>query len=139
MIKMNLFLKRRANLSPEQFSSYWENIHWPKIKNDTDATALALRYVQQHRVDGVPPGLREAPFDGIVEGWWPDLQTMYSVLGSPQWAAIIQDEGEFVAQTKTLTLNPGASLEISCRPHTFKKDIRETHRRQILSTYITNR
>jgi uncharacterized protein (TIGR02118 family) len=104
MIKMNLFLTRRADLTFEQFAEYWQTIHWPKIKNETVATAVSLGYSQQHRVPGVPPGVPEAPYDGIVEGWWPDLPTLYSVLGSPEWAAIISDEAEFIDQSKTLML-----------------------------------
>jgi uncharacterized protein (TIGR02118 family) len=104
MIKMNLFLTRRSDLTLEQFVDYWQEIHWPKIKNETTATAVAARYVQQHRISGVPPGVAEAPYDGIVEAWWPDLPTMYSVLGSPEWEAILADEANFLDRSKMLML-----------------------------------
>jgi uncharacterized protein (TIGR02118 family) len=104
MIKLNLFITRRPDLTFEQFAEYWTNVHWPKIKNETGATAVAFRYAQQHRIEGVPPGVSEAPFDGIVEGWWPDLPTLYSVLGSPEWTAITSDEACFLDRTKTLML-----------------------------------
>lgn len=104
MIKLNLFLTRRSDLTVEQFADYWKNVHWPKILDETGATAVAFRYVQQLRIPGVPPGIQEAPYDGIVEGWWPDLQTLYSVFGSPEWQAIMIDEENFLDRSKTLML-----------------------------------
>ena len=32
MIKLNLFLTRRADLSFQEFSDYWMNVHWPLVK-----------------------------------------------------------------------------------------------------------
>lgn len=104
MIKLNLFITRRPDFTFEQFAMYWQNVHWPKIRDETGATAVAFRYVQQHRIPGVPPGVDEAPYDGIVEGWWPDLDSMYSVLSSPEWTAIMSDEENFLDRSKTLML-----------------------------------
>lgn len=104
MIKLNLFLTRRPDLSFEQFAAYWKKVHWPKIKNETGATLVAFRYAQQHRIPGVPPGISEAPYDGIVEGWWHDLPTLYSVLASPEWTKIMSDEENLLDRSKTLML-----------------------------------
>lgn len=105
MIKMSLFLTRRPDLTFEQFADHWKNVHWPKVQSVPGVKEFTIRYVQQRRVDGVPPGMTQAPYDGVAEGWWPDWESMLKVTTSPAWAEIVGgDDAEFLDRSKTVVL-----------------------------------
>jgi uncharacterized protein (TIGR02118 family) len=102
---MSLFLTRRPDITFEQFADYWKNIHWPKVQTVPGVKELSTRYVQQRRIDGVPPGMKQAPFDGVAEGWWPDMESLLKVTTSREWAEIVgKDDENFLDRSKTLIL-----------------------------------
>ena len=47
MVKLVYCLRRRADISAEEFYRYWLNTHAPKVKNAAEALR-ALRYIQSH-------------------------------------------------------------------------------------------
>jgi uncharacterized protein (TIGR02118 family) len=105
MIKMSLFLTRRADLTFAQFSDYWMNVHWPIVQTVPEVMANTIRYTQQHNIGGVPEGVPAAPFDGYAEAWFPDMDAVYKVIGSPKWAEVVaKDDEEFLDRSKTLVL-----------------------------------
>ena len=58
MVKLVYCLRRRADVSPEEFYRYWLNTHAPKVKDAAEAMR-ALRYVQSQHLRGrVEPGVR---------------------------------------------------------------------------------
>ena len=77
MIKLTFCLRRRADLSWEEFSRYWREVHAPLVRERADVLGIR-RYVQVRTVDAVE--LHEAyrrrnggapePFDGIAELWF---------------------------------------------------------------------
>jgi uncharacterized protein (TIGR02118 family) len=80
MVKLTYCLRRRPDLTWEEFSRYWREVHAPLVA--ARAAVLGIRrYVQvrtiadpalhealQRRNDGSPP-----PFDGIAELWYDEL------------------------------------------------------------------
>ena len=80
MIKIIYCVRRRAELSREEFSSYWRETHGPLVKRH--AAALGVRrYTQSHTLDD--PRLRAAidarggaveAYDGVAEIWWENLE-----------------------------------------------------------------
>jgi uncharacterized protein (TIGR02118 family) len=106
MIRITFLLRRKPELSREQFQQYWRETHGPVVASH--ATRLrALRYVQVHTLDDVLnaalPGARgpmEPPYDGVAELWWEDLETVREVLGSDggraAGAELLEDEGRFI-------------------------------------------
>lgn len=105
MIKMSLFLTRRSDLTFEEFSKYWENVHWPIVKSIAAVKENTIRYVQQHNIGGVPEGVTAAPFDGYAEAWFDDMDAVYRVVGSREWAEIVaKDDENFLDRSKTLLL-----------------------------------
>lgn len=102
MIKMSLFLTRKAGMTFEQFSEYWQNVHWPIVKAVPEVLENTIRYVQQHDIGGVPEGVPAASFDGYAEAWFPDMEAVYKVIGSPTWAAVVaKDDLNFLDVSKT--------------------------------------
>ena len=65
MIKVIGLLKRRADLTHEEFSDYWFNKHQPLGERIVPKSALSVGYVQNHAVSIGKGG--EAPFDAVAE------------------------------------------------------------------------
>lgn len=102
MIKMNLFIKRRADLTFEQFAAYWKDTHWPIVHGVPEVQKYTRRYVQQHNTNQVPEGLPAADFDGIAEAWFDDMDAVAAVVTSKNWAAVVQkDDLNFLDPSKT--------------------------------------
>ena len=57
MVKLVYCLRRRADISAEEFYRYWLNTHGPKVKNASEALR-ALRYIQSHMRAGGKPSIR---------------------------------------------------------------------------------
>ena len=105
MIKMTLLLTRRSDLTFEQFSQYWKDIHWPIVQTVPEVMDTTIRYTQQHNIGGVPDGVPAAPFDGYAEAWFPDMDAVYRVIGSPKWAEVVStDDENFLDTSKTLVM-----------------------------------
>jgi len=103
MIKMNLFLTKRADLTREQFSEYYEKKHWPLLESIPEVKQFAKRYVQQHNIGHVPPGVIAAPYDGISEVWFDSVEDLRRVVGTEAWRNIVyKDNEEFLDTSKTV-------------------------------------
>ena len=107
MIKLTFCLRRRPDLSREEFYRYWKDEHGPLVRDR--AKALGVRkYQQVHTLDqpelhsalqarngGAPP-----PFDGIAEVWVDDVEAFRGRSGTPagRQAAkeLLEDEARFI-------------------------------------------
>lgn len=107
MIKLTFCLRRKPDVSAEEFYRYWKDEHGPYVA--ARAEALGVRkYQQVHTLD--QPGLHSAlqrrnggspePFDGIAEVWVDDLDTFMNASGSESAAQaaqdLIEDEKRFI-------------------------------------------
>jgi uncharacterized protein (TIGR02118 family) len=76
MVKLTFCLRRRPDLSPEEFYRYWREQHGPLVVARAEALGIR-RYQQVHTVDEprlhaalqARNGGAPAPFDGIAEVW----------------------------------------------------------------------
>lgn len=105
MIKLVFALRRKPELSREQFQAYWSETHAPLVAERAEVLKIR-RYVQVHTADLV--GLHGAfqkrnggspePFDGVAELWFDSLD----VVGSDDPAArqaqaeLLADEANFI-------------------------------------------
>ena len=78
MIKQVSFFKRRDDLSPEEFRDHWLNVHTDVVRQLNGI----VRYVQNHALEP------RSGFDGIAEVWFEDIESMRSVVDTPELAAI---------------------------------------------------
>lgn len=96
MIKLVYCITRKPGLSPEEFSSYWEQVHGPIGRRIPGLRRL----VQSHAV-AHPRGFPPADFDGMAELWFDDLAAVEAARASPEWSASTADEAGFVDPSRT--------------------------------------
>jgi uncharacterized protein (TIGR02118 family) len=105
MIKIVFCLRRRSDLTREEFQDYWRNRHAPLVQSHADALGIR-RYVQVHSIsDSVSiavAGERHSPepFDGVAELWLDSLDALFatgtSEAGRAASAALLEDERRFI-------------------------------------------
>lgn len=110
MIKLVMCLRRKSDLTREQFQDYWLNQHGPFFQKNA-GTMRAKRYVQSHTVDSpLNDGMRESrgmqpDYDGVAEVWFESESDLMEAMGSPEGQALsealLKDEGNFVDHSKS--------------------------------------
>jgi uncharacterized protein (TIGR02118 family) len=91
-------IKRRPDLTHEEFCEYWREKHGPLVAS---MVPWLTKYVQNH-----PLGTRgsEYEFDGIAEMWFEDFQEFRQFLAwrkTGEAKALIDDEKEFLGDGLT--------------------------------------
>jgi uncharacterized protein (TIGR02118 family) len=105
MIKIVFCLRRRSELSREEFQTYWRTTHAPLVQAHADALGIR-RYVQVHSIDDAVsaavtgPRHSPEPFDGVAELWLDSLDALMvagsSDAGRVAAAALLEDERRFI-------------------------------------------
>lgn len=107
MIKLTFCLRRRPDLSAEEFYRYWKEEHGPLVRQRA-AVLGVRRYQQVHTLD--EPELHAAlqrrnggapePFDGIAEVWVDDVATFRGGSGTEEAKRaareLLDDEARFI-------------------------------------------
>lgn len=83
MIKLVFALRRRPDLSVEEFQTYWRDVHAPLVAERAEVLQIS-RYVQVHTKDlaGLHDAFRRRnggapePFDGVAELWFESLDAL---------------------------------------------------------------
>ncbi len=106
MIRLTYVLRRKPEMSLEEFQKYWRENHGPLVAGHA-TTLNILRYVQVHALDDPlnqgfiePRGTMLRPYDGVTEMWWRNEEDLLTALNSPegQVAAkeLVEDEKNFI-------------------------------------------
>jgi uncharacterized protein (TIGR02118 family) len=106
MIKLVFTLRRRPELSREEFQRYWRDRHAPLVARNAEALRIR-RYVQTHaRETAVDEALAAARgsepryHDGVAEVWWDSLDDVLEALGTEAGQAaaaeLLEDERRFI-------------------------------------------
>lgn len=105
MIKLVFALRRKPELSLEEFQAYWRNTHAPLVAERAEVLQIR-RYVQVHTTD--LSGLHQAfqkrnggapePFDGVAELWFDSLDVMGGDNPAVRQAQVelLADESNFI-------------------------------------------
>jgi uncharacterized protein (TIGR02118 family) len=89
MIKTVTLLKRRPDLTSEEFHRHWREIHGPLVL----ALPGVLRYVQCRPLAMIAG---QPDVDGIAEVWYADVPSMRAALESAAYVTLIADEVNFM-------------------------------------------
>ena len=106
MIKLVYCLRRRPELSREEFQAYWRQTHGPLVRQR--AAALGIRrYVQVYTLASplnealaASRGSAEEPFDGVAELWWESAESVAAATSTPEGRQaaqeLLEDEKRFI-------------------------------------------
>jgi uncharacterized protein (TIGR02118 family) len=105
VIKLVFVIRRREDLSPEEFHRYWLEEHGPLARRLLESLG-ARRYVQTHTLGtdlnaalAAARGTSEA-YDGLAEVSWDSLDALLAAAGSEEGqranATLAEDEARFI-------------------------------------------
>jgi uncharacterized protein (TIGR02118 family) len=105
VIKLTFAVRRRTDIDPAEFHSYWRDQHGPLVRSLQPVLGIR-RYVQTHRLEtplnDVLRSSRRAlePFDGVAELWWDDTDALVAATSSSEGSAaartLLEDEARFI-------------------------------------------
>lgn len=105
MIKLVYCIRKREDISEDEFHRYWLEDHGPLVKSVADDIG-SCRYVQSHTImPEINAQLREGrgmeePYDGITEVWWATQSDMdrgfNSEAGQAAAKRLLDDESRFI-------------------------------------------
>jgi uncharacterized protein (TIGR02118 family) len=105
MVKLVFTLRRRPDMTREEFQRYWREQHAPIVERHAE-TLRIRRYVQVHardtEIDDALTASRgsAAGYDGVAELWWDSLEDLIAGYSSePGQAAgveLLEDERRFI-------------------------------------------
>jgi uncharacterized protein (TIGR02118 family) len=106
MIKLVFSLRRREDMTRQEFQRYWREQHAPLVKRHADALRIR-RYVQVHARDtdldeaiSGPRGSAPRFYDGVAELWWDSLEDLVTAFSSDDGQTagreLLEDEQRFI-------------------------------------------
>jgi uncharacterized protein (TIGR02118 family) len=106
VIKLVFSLRRRREMTREEFQAYWRDHHAPLVSRHAE-TLRIRRYVQTHALaselaaaQSVARGSEPDVYDGQAELWWDSLDDVIAAVSTPtgQRAAVelLEDERRFI-------------------------------------------
>jgi uncharacterized protein (TIGR02118 family) len=105
VVKLIFALRRRADLSRDEFQRYWLEQHGPLVRSHAEALGIR-RYVQAHTLpDEFHLALRASreapePFDGVAELWFDSIEAIGAAAateaGLAAGIALLEDERRFI-------------------------------------------
>ena len=91
MIKLIYCFRKRPELTEAEFDTYWRDVHGPIASR-----IPGLRLLVQSRALRIPGDVRPPDFDGVVELWFDDAESLLRARASPEWRASGLDEPNFL-------------------------------------------
>lgn len=98
MVTQLVLLTRRSDMSFEQFSTYWKNVHAPI----GGKMPFCTKYVQYH--GGVAAASGTPAYDGVALLQFADMDALQRSWGSPEGQATAADIPNFLDGSKIVML-----------------------------------
>jgi uncharacterized protein (TIGR02118 family) len=95
VFKLIVLLKKKDNITEEEFTRHWLNTHVPLAKTLPGVRRYVVNLVKK------PPN-REPDFHGVVELWFDDVASMKKAFASPAGQVTQQDSHKFTSSVSTL-------------------------------------
>lgn len=111
MTKISIFLTRRADLTHDEFISYWTRKHTPLLANLPPGAVQVRRYSQLLPTKDEIPTITTADFDGVAELWVESVDQAAEWFTSETYKTLIaSDEENFLDRSKTRFLYADETL-----------------------------
>ena len=103
MVKAFWFLKRRPEMSPDDFHRYWREQHGPLFCNAAPARRYVTRYEQNHATPGnhALSGDDYDEYDGVSIMWFRSVEDLQAMFADPAFAHVLDDGDQFLDRTAT--------------------------------------
>lgn len=105
MVKFTMCMRRRPDMTREEFQDYWLNHHGPLVLSIAEALNIR-RYVQVHTAEAPINGVirktrgTPEPYDGIAETWYDSMESLEASFSTPEGKAagrrLREDEPKFI-------------------------------------------
>ncbi len=100
MVKLFAFLRRRTDMSHDEFIEHWRDHHGPLIRDTPELARHLVRY-EQHPRHSPSPWSGNEDLDGVAVQWFEDLDAFKAFLAEPAYAELIApDEGRFLDRAR---------------------------------------
>lgn len=111
MLKLSIFLTRRADLTHDDFIDYWTRVHTPMIGSLPPGAVKVLRYVQLLPTGDQIPGVITSDYDGVAELWVDGIDDATVWFTSETYEQqIAADEENFLDRSETRFLYANESV-----------------------------
>jgi uncharacterized protein (TIGR02118 family) len=98
MFKLIVLLKKKADMTYAEFTKYWLETHAPMAKKIPGLRRYVVNVVR------LPPS-RVPDFDGVVEMWFDDTESMKKAFASSEGRATQEDTERFTSKVTTLFID----------------------------------
>jgi uncharacterized protein (TIGR02118 family) len=104
VIKLFVFLKRRAGLDEEEFWRHWLERHVPLVRDRDVFRRRARRYVVNRALRVELPELTLSDLDGAAEFWFESLDDLRALVADPTTRDVEADVARFADPERTIFL-----------------------------------
>ncbi len=100
-IKVFEFLRRTSGTTPEQFHSFWRDVHGPTLANDPALARHVNRYELNHRLltdadrERTTGEVRDDGWDGVAVLWLDSYDELLALAHEPGMAAVHEQVPQF--------------------------------------------
>jgi uncharacterized protein (TIGR02118 family) len=102
LIKRMSLLRRRADVSPEQFLHEWREVHGTLVKTMPGIRGYRQNYITARQSPkGTSVAYDGLPIDGIVELWFDSKESLDAAFSSPQGQTTMAHARTFIAEITT--------------------------------------
>lgn len=102
LLKRMSLLRRREDVSPEEFQREWRQEHAHLVKRVAGVRGYRQNLiVGREAPKGQPVGREGLPIDGIVELWFDDTDALNAAFASPKGQTLMSHAREFIAEITT--------------------------------------
>jgi len=97
MIKFTILLRRKQDMSHDEFVQYHKTNHAPLFMSLPEVQQHVRKYVQGHTLPVELPGLPPPAYDGTTELWFDAVDDIAKVFTAPRYMELIRpDEEKFL-------------------------------------------
>jgi uncharacterized protein (TIGR02118 family) len=99
MVKLTCLVRRKSGMSPEEFHTYWREVHGPLVAS-TKSGSHVIRYIQHHRALDDYSGNDDSGYDGVTEQWFASMSEYRAHIAEPDFARVWADVETFLDTDK---------------------------------------